>query len=76
MCPPKASEVAEFRAQEKSVRDKLTEADVLASSPCTANELWHTVRNKIYIYPLACKQELAKIEVTAIRIKSYRAFIV
>ena len=59
----------------KSFRDKQTEADVLVPSPCTANELWHTVCNKKYVHPLAFKEELAKFEVTAIKIKSYRAFI-
>ena len=61
---------------EKSVRDKLTEADVLAPLPCTVYELWHTVCKKKYTQPLDCKEELAKLEVTAIRIKSYRELIV
>ena len=50
------------RNPQKSVRDKLTEADVLVPSPCTANELLHTVCNKNNVYPLAYKQELAKIK--------------
>ena len=33
---------------QKSVRDKLTEADVLAPLRCTVYELWHTVCKKVY----------------------------